>query len=138
MASDDELRLGRLAVKHGLVTEQQVIDALQSRSGELGDVLVARGHLGRDRLAKVRDLVRQGQGAAPSRYEATTNAEIAIGGTREILARDQLDDALAAVKKNPAGALRDLRRLAGEFADTESGVRAEVELKALEKRLGGG
>jgi hypothetical protein len=133
VASEEEVRLGRIVVQRGFATEEQVIDALRARNtggGDLGDVLVKRGLVPKAELAVLRDEARR----APSpkdRTEVATDHEMSIAGTREILARDQLSEALRAVKRDPRGALRELQRLAKEFPDTESGVRAEQEARGL-------
>jgi hypothetical protein len=135
MASEEEVRLGRLAVKRGFVTEAQVVDALRARNakkdGDLGYELVARGLLKPDELPPLRDAARKGDGGVTPRDEASTDMEISISGTREVLARDMLLEAIRSMKRDPRSALRELKRLASEFADTESGVQAEQEARDL-------
>ena len=136
MPGEDDVRLGRLVVSRGLATEEQIIEALRARSmsGEdLGAVLVRRGLV----PAAALDGLRKAAKEAPlptGRDDASTDFEISITGTREILARDQLLEALRTMPRDPRAALRELRRLAKDFQDTESGVRAEQEAKGLEKR----
>src|SRR5256885_1015042 len=120
-----------MAVKRGFATEEQVIDALRARNsagGGLGGLLVKRGLVPRDELVRLREDARR-PAVAPSRNDASTDHEISIVGTREIIARDQLAEALRSVKRDPRSALRELRRLAKEFPDTESGVRADQEAR---------
>jgi hypothetical protein len=137
VATEEEVRLGRIAVQRGFATEEQVIDALRARNaagGDLGDLLVARGLVPRAELPRLRE---QAKGARPAaRDEVSTDHEISIAGTREILARDQLTEALKAVKRDPRNALRELKRLAEEFPDTESGVRADQEARRLDASPG--
>jgi len=133
VATEEEVRLGRIAVERGFATDEQVIDALRARNeagGDLGELLVKRGLVPKSELARLREEARQAP-TSRTRKDASTEREISITGTREILARDQLSEALRAVKRDPRGALRELNRLATEFPDTESGVRAEQEAKGL-------
>lgn len=134
MATEEEVRLGRIAVQLGFATEEQVIDALRARNaagGDLGDVLVQRGLVPRPELPRLRAEAKAPP-RARSRDDASTDHEISITGTREILARDQLAEALRAMPRDPRAALRELRRLAQDFPDTESGVRADQEARGFE------
>ena len=54
-----------------------------------------------------------------------------VGLVAPVAGAIELGEALRAVKRDPRGALRELRRLAKEFSDTESGVRAEQEARGL-------
>jgi hypothetical protein len=133
VATEEEIRLGRVAVAYGFATEEQVMDALRVRNssgGELGALLVKRGLIPAAELARLKEEARRPTGPK-NREELSTEHEISIGGTREILARDQLNEALRDVKRDPKAAVRALRRLAEEFPDTESGVRAENEVKGM-------
>jgi hypothetical protein len=141
VATEDEIRLGRLAVKRGYATEEQVLDALRERNaqgprGDLGRVLAARGLVTAPVLEQLKAEAAGGGGApsfgAVDRADASTDHAISITGTREVIARDQVEEALLAARRDPRVALRELRRLAQEFSDTESGVRAGHEAKKLE------
>jgi hypothetical protein len=141
MATEEEVRLGRLVVQRKHATEAQVVDALRERNArpkgpDLAAVLEARGLLTSELARKLRDAVAKGEGLSPAlaRDEASTDHEISLGSTREVIARDQLEEALRAAKAQPKMAYRELRRLAKEFRDTESGVRAEREAGALEAK----
>ena len=142
MATEEEVRLGRLAVKQGHATEAQVLDALRERNakpagGDLGAILEARGLVTREVLAALRKSVAAGDGKLPlgkPREDQSTDHEISLESTREVIARDQLEEALRISKKQPKAALKELERLAKDFRDTESGVRAEREAKALQAK----
>jgi hypothetical protein len=137
MASEAELRLGRLAVKRKLVTEEQVLGALHARNrdpkGDLGEQLVTLGMIKRPDLDDLRARVERGEGreAATARQDRSTDHEISLTGVRETLARDQLEVALVRASRDKKGALAELERLAKEFPDTESGVKAALEAKRL-------
>lgn len=143
MATEEEVRLGRLVVARGLATEEQVLDALRERNrkpsgADLAAILEARRLVPAPALADLKKAVARGEGlVAFDRNEASTDHEISIQGTREVIARDQLEEALRAAAKQPREAHKELLRLAQEFRDTESGVRAAREARALEGRLGG-
>jgi hypothetical protein len=137
VADEHEIQLGRLAVKRGFVTEEQVLTALRARNQDpagpgLGELLVARGLLPRGILDALSEAVRRGEGkpaARPRRDEMSTEHEISLGTAREAIARESLEEAQAALKTRRDEALRELRRLADEFADTESGNRARALLE---------
>jgi hypothetical protein len=137
MASEAELRLGRLAVKLKRVTEEQVLGALHVRNrdpnGDLGEQLVSLGLLERKDLDDLRARVSRGEGgdAPKGRQDQSTDHEISLTGIRETLARDQLEVALVRVGRDKKGGLAELERLAKEFPDTESGVKAALEAKRL-------
>jgi hypothetical protein len=136
VATEEEVRLGRIAVQRGFATEEQVIDALRVRNksgGDLGELLVSRGLVPAAELPRLRQAAKSAP-APRSRDDVDTDHEISITGTREILAREQLAEALNAVARDPSGALRELKRLAAEFPDTESGVRADREARSLEAK----
>lgn len=138
MATEEEVRLGRLVVTRGHATEEQVLNALRERNAkprgpDLAAILEARGLVPPPTIEELRRAVARGEGLASfDRNEASTDHEISIHGTREVIARDQLEEALRAAKAQPRVAHRELKRLAEEFRDTESGVRAEREARALE------
>jgi hypothetical protein len=134
VATEEDVRLGRIAVQRGFATEEQVIDALRVRNksgGDLGECLVQRGLVPQGELARLREAAKQPAAPSRGRDDVSTDHEISITGTREILARDQLAEALRALPHDPRAALRELKRLAKEFPDTESGVRADREARGL-------
>jgi hypothetical protein len=139
VATDEEVRLGRLIVRLGHATEEQVLDALRERNRspkgpDLASILETRGVVSPAVVAKLRKETASGGGAVLfTRAEASTEHEISIQSTREVLARDQLDEALRLAKTEPKLGHRDLKRLAEEFRDTESGVRAANEARELEE-----
>lgn len=138
MADELEIQLGRLAVKRGFVTEEQVLTTLRVRNQNpagpsLGALLVERGLLPKGIMEALDEAVRRGEGkkpaARPRRDEMSTEHEISLGGAREAIARESLEEAQAALKTNRDEALKELRRLADEFPDTESGNRARALLE---------
>lgn len=135
MADEHEIQLGRLAVKRGFVTEEQVLTALRARNQDpggpgLGALLVARGLLPRGIMDALEEAVTRGEGRqARRRDEMSTEHEISLGGAREAIARESLEEAQARLQTSRDEALRELRRLADEFADTESGNRAKALLE---------
>lgn len=138
MASEQEIQLGRLAVKRGFVTEEQVLTALHARNRDpqgpdLGHLLVKQGLLPAGIMAALREAVQRGEGAPPSRRrdEMSTEHEISLGGAREAIARESLEEARALLDTRRDEAVKELRRLADEFADTESGNHARQLLKQL-------
>lgn len=140
MASQQEIELGRLAVKRGFVTEEQVLTALRARNQDpdgpdLGALLVMKGLLPAGVLVALRQAQARGEAggpARPRRDELSTEHEISLGGAREAIARESLDEAEALLRtpRHDEG-VRELRRLAEEFADTESGNRARELLAEL-------
>lgn len=138
MAAQEEIELGRLAVERSLCTQEQVLAALRSRNADpegpaLGERLVAEGHLNVEALAVLRAAVARGMRARP-RSEASTDHAIPLGNTREAIARECLREAQGALAGDRAAALRELQRLAEDFSDTESGVRARELLSELEAK----
>lgn len=141
MASQQEIELGRLAVARGLVTEEQVLTTLRARNQapdgpDLGALLVARGLVPGALVEALRGAVARGEGAPaprrrPARDEMSTEHEISLGSAREAIARETLEEAQAALATRRDEALRELRRLADEFPDTESGNRARELLAEL-------
>lgn len=137
MASEQEIQLGRLAVKRGFLTEEQVLAILRDRNADaagpdLGALLVARGLVTQPIVAALKEAVKRGEGKpAARRDEMSTEHEISLGGAREAIARASLEEAQALVKSRPAEAVAELQRLAQEFADTESGNRARKLLEQL-------
>jgi hypothetical protein len=139
VASEQEIQLGRLAVKRGFVTEEQVLTALHARNKDplgpdLGHLLVKQGLLPAGIMAALREAVVRGEGAAPPRHrrdEMSTEHEISLGGAREAIARESLEEARALIDSRRDEAVKELKRLAEEFADTESGNRARQLLKQL-------
>jgi hypothetical protein len=142
MASEVEIRLGRLVVKRGLATEEQLLQALRQRNQapggpDLGQLLVQKGLLTPPVLAALQRDAAEGKGqvpaAKPARHEVTTDHQINLGSAREAIARECLDEALANMGKKKDEAVKELARLAAEFADTESGNRAKEVLRAVGK-----
>jgi len=136
VASAEEIRLGRLAVKRGVCTDEQVIALLRARNQDpsgpdLGVLLLQKGALTPQLLAELQRQVAQGEGApATSRHERSTDHEISVSSAREAIARECLDEAVVFLREKGKRdeALKELRRLADEFADTESGNRARAIL----------
>ena len=136
MASADEIRLGRLAVKRGVCTDEQVIALLRTRNQDpagpdLGVLLLQKGAITPQLLAELQRAAAQGEGApATSRHERSTDHEISVSSAREAIARECLDEAVVFLREKGKRdeALKELRRLAAEFADTESGNRARAIL----------
>ena len=139
MASEAEIRLGRLAVERGLATEEQVLAALRERNAEpegadLGDRLTAAGVLAEGALRDLRAAVAAGAAAAPRpRHEAATDLEIPLGPAREMIARESLNEIQSLLPGRQDEAAHALRRLSEEFPDTESGNRARTLLRELEE-----
>lgn len=140
MASQQEIQLGRLAVQRGFVTEEQVLTALRARNQDpdgpdLGALLVEKGLVPPGVMVALRQAQARGEGggpARPRRDEMSTEHEISLGTAREAIARESLEEAeaLLSTPRREEG-VRELRRLADEFADTESGNRARELLAAL-------
>jgi len=139
VASEAEIRLGRLAVERGLATEEQVLAALRERNAEpegadLGDRLTAAGVLAEGDLRDLRAAVAAGAAAAPRpRHEAATDLEIPLGPAREMIARESLNEIQSLLPGRQDEAAHALRRLSEEFPDTESGNRARTLLRELEE-----
>lgn len=141
MASEQEIALGRLAVSRGFLTEEQALTALRARNQDpdgpdLGGLLVHEGLVPAAVMQALRQALERGEGAAPARPardEMSTEHEISLGNAREAIARDSLEEAralLTTARRDEA--LRELRRLAADFADTESGNRARELLARLD------
>jgi hypothetical protein len=139
VASEQEIQLGRLAVKRGFLTEEQVLAILRDRNEDaagpdLGALLVARGLMTAPIVGALQEAVKRGEGKPASRRdEMSTEHEISLGGAREAIARASLEEAQALVRSRPAEARAELVRLAAEFADTESGNRAKKLLETMPK-----
>ena len=56
---------------------------------------------------------------------------ISLGSAREAVARECFNEAKSQLEANPEGAVREIRRLADEFEDTESGNAARAFLDGL-------
>ena len=140
MASEAEIKLGRLAVERRLATEEQVLGALRERNAdphgpELGERLVARGLFSGYVLSELRRALSSGPVvSSQARADASTEHALPLGPTREAIARECLREAEDALASDRAAALLELRRLAAEFSDTESGNRAHALLGELEPR----
>ena len=138
MATADEIKLGRLAVNRGYLSQEQVLAVLRVRNAApegptLGALLVERGLLSQEQLAELRSSLLRGE-EARDRREVSTEREISLAGPREMIARACLEEALAALGRDREGALKELARLASEFGDTESGNKALVHLKVEQGR----
>ena len=139
MASGDEIKLGRLAVQKGLLSQEQVLAALRVRNAApagpaLGAVLVEKGLLSPAQLAELSASLERGEDPR-DRREVSTEQEISLSGTREAIARACLEEALAALGRDRQGALRELARLSSEFGDTESGNKALSHLRAEQGKV---
>jgi hypothetical protein len=137
VASNEEIQLGRVLVNQELLTQEQVLTLIRCRNEapdgpDLGALMVARGLVNEAQLAEARQAVADGQGNwVKPRHEMSTAHEISLSSTRETVARECLNEALEELSKDRAGAIQEIRRLADEFSDTESGNRALEHLKAL-------
>ncbi|RMG06548.1 MAG: hypothetical protein D6731_25520 [Planctomycetota bacterium] len=138
MASEAEIRLGRLVVERGLCTQAQVVAALNERNEdpagpELGERLVAKGYFSAYVLAELRRVLERGADGSPlrPRHEASTERNISLGSAREAIARECLNEAKARLEDDRAAALQEIRRLAEEFDDTDSGAEARALLDEL-------
>ena len=86
MASEQEIALGRLAVKRGFLTEEQVLAALRVRNQDpagpdLGALLVTHGLTSPAIVGALRQAVARGEGqVAQRRDEMSTEHEISLGG----------------------------------------------------------
>lgn len=135
MAEQGEIALARLAVERRLVTQEQVLAALRERNAaptgpDLGERLVARGHLSGAVLAELRVALAQGV-SPPARHEASTDHMIPLSSTREAIARECLREAIEMLDTNRAEAIVELQRLREDFQDTESGLAAQAKLAEL-------
>jgi hypothetical protein len=138
MASPVEIKLGRLVVDRGLCTQEQVIVALKERNADpegptLGARLVAKGFFSDYVLKELERVVETGVDGRPARgrHEASTERNIHLGSAREAIARECLNEARAQLDLDRDAALREIRRLAEEFQDRESGVAASELLREL-------
>ena len=137
MASTHELELGRVLVNQGLLTQEQVLSLVRTRneapSGpELGALTLDRGLVSAAQLTQAQKDVAAGKGKwVVARDQMETNCEISLSATREAVARECLSEALARLDADRAQAVQELRRLAEDFSDTESGNRALEHLRAL-------
>ena len=135
MAEQGEIALARLAVERRLVTQEQVLAALRERNAapvgpDLGERLVARGHLTAALLAELRVALARGE-SPPARHEASTDHMIPLSSTREAIARECLREAIEMLATNRAEAIVELQRLREDFQDTESGLAAQAKLAEL-------
>ena len=95
---------------------------------KLGERLVTKGVLTQQQLDDVGAAARASE-LRQGRDEAATDHMIPLGSAREAIARECLREAEAALDTDRDGALKELQRLAEEFADTESGNRAGALLR---------
>lgn len=133
MANESEIQLGRLIVERSLATQEQVLQTLRERNADpegpdLGARLVEKGILSATQLDDLSAAASAAQ-SRQARDEATTDHMIPLGSAREAIARECLREAEAALATDQAGALKELKRLSEEFADTESGNRAGALLR---------
>jgi hypothetical protein len=138
MASEAEIKLGRIVVERKLCTQAQVVATLNERNEDpegpdLGERLVAKGFFSAYVLAELRRVLEQGADGLPSRprHEASTERNISLGTAREAIARECLNEAKAQIDSDREGAIREIQRLAEEFQDTDSGAQARELLKEL-------
>ena len=138
MATDHEIRLGKLVVERKLCTDEQVLTTLRERNAEqdgptLGARLVTKGFFSEyvlSELVRVLDVGEDGTPIRP-RHEASTERNISLGSAREAVARECLNEAKNQLETNPAAAVKEIQRLANEFQDTESGNAAKALLEEL-------
>ena len=138
MASEHEIALGKLVVERNLATQEQILTTLRERNedpegDELGARLVAKGFFSEyvlQELARVLELGDDGKPARP-RHEASTERVISLGSAREAVARECFNEAKSQLEADPENAIREIRRLADEFEDTESGNAARAFLDGL-------
>lgn len=139
MASDEEIKLGKLVVARGLCTDEQVIGALRERNDDpdgpgLGERLAKAGFFSEyvlNELLRVLDSDEDGNPQRP-RHEASTERNISLGSAREAVARECLNEAKSQLVANRDAAIQEIRRLAAEFQDTESGNSAASLLAELD------
>lgn len=142
MASEAEIKLGRLVVERKLATEEQVLRTLRERNEDpdgpdLGARLVKRGLIDSGTLPALVRAVEAGESPqSKRRHDMSTDHMIPLAGAREAIARECLREALEALSKNRDSALQEMRRLSREFPDTESGNKAQALLKELEGSAG--
>ena len=132
MANESEILLGRLIVERSLATQEQVLQTLRDRNADpegpsLGERLVKKGVLTQEQLDDISAAGRATE-LRQGRDEAATDHMIPLGSAREAIARECLREAEAALATDRDSALKELGRLAAEFADTESGNRAQALL----------
>lgn len=132
MASDQDIQLGKLVVARTLCTDEQVLTTLRERNADphgpdLGERLVAKGYFSQYVLSELLRVLDTGEDGHPQRprHEASTERNISLGSAREAVARECLNEAKAQLESNREAAVREIRRLATEFQDTESGNLAQ-------------
>ncbi len=138
MASEEEIKLGKLVVERKLATQEQVLTTLRERNEEpagpdLGARFVAKGLFSEYVLDELKRVLDTGPDGKPvrSRHEASTERSISLGSARETVARECLNEARSQLDSNREAAIREIRRLAEEFEDTESGNAARAMLDEL-------
>jgi polyhydroxyalkanoate synthesis regulator phasin len=134
LADPQDIELGRLLVARGLLTQEQALALVRECNAEqrgLSELVVVRGFASQQVVDRLRELT-DGETRSPvaRRADASTEHEISLTTVREQVARACLEEALAALPSDRSGAFRELRRLATEFSDTESGNRAAHHLRA--------
>lgn len=134
MAEPQEIELGRLLVARALLTQEQALELVREANADrrsLKELVVVRGYASQQVVDRLMEVVSsETRSPVARRADASTEHEIQLGGVRESIARACLEEALALVPKDRAEAHRELRRLAKEFPDTESGIRAAKHLRA--------
>ncbi|MCA8923908.1 MAG: hypothetical protein KDD82_19005 [Planctomycetes bacterium] len=139
MANPHEIELGRLLVARGLLTHEQVLALVREGNAdgrELADLVVVRGHASQQVVDRLQEIIHnETRSPLARRADASTEHEISLTGVRESIARACLEEALAMLPKDRGEAHRELRRLAQEFSDTESGIRAAQHLRAQGQTL---
>jgi len=139
VADEVEIRLARVAVSRGFITQEQALALIRRRNeapdgADIGALLVQEGWVPAGAIEGLQAAVASGNDttAMPRpRHEMSTEHEISLGSTREVIARECLNEALSDLEGNRELALRELERLAEEFPDTESGLRARERLREL-------
>lgn len=139
MASEEEIRLGKLVVQRKLCTDEQVLSTLRERNEDadgpaLGVRLVGKGFFSEYVLTELNRVLDVGEDGAPTRprHQASTERHISLGSARESVARECLTEAKSQLNTNREEALKEIKRLADEFQDTESGNAAKALLEELD------
>lgn len=143
MATEAEIKLGRLVVTRGLATDAQVLAALRERNADpdgpdLGQRLVAMGLFSGYVCEELKRVATGSPEERRPRHEQSTDAMISLGTAREAISRECLNEAIAMLGPSRKAALEEIARLAEEFSDTESGLKAKSVLEAERGKGQGG